>query len=107
VTSKVTGLDARIAELSALRAELARLSLTVRPVLRAGSSLRQAVKVALAADTLSIVTRELVDNGVMLAVPAMAAGLGNLLFWGSLTLPVNRWLIARGKGHAVVHVYHH
>jgi hypothetical protein len=92
-------------------------SLTIHPVLRAGLTLRRAIKVALAADTLSILTMELVDNGVMLAVPgAMAAGLADTLFWGSLafsfvvafivTVPVNRWLIGRGKGHAVVHAYH-
>jgi hypothetical protein len=93
-------------------------SLTIAPVLRSGLPLRAAFKVALAADTLSIVTMEIVDNGVVLAVPgAMAAGLADLLFWASLlfslavafvvTVPVNRALIARGKGHAVVHAYHH
>ncbi|MBA2445533.1 MAG: DUF4396 domain-containing protein [Nocardioidaceae bacterium] len=93
-------------------------ALTMRPVLRAGLSLRDAVKVAFAADTLSITTMEIVDNAILLAVPgAMAAGLLSGLFWGSLavalaiafvvTVPVNRYLIARGKGHAVVHQYHH
>ena len=93
-------------------------SLTVRPLLRSGLGLRRAVRVALAADTLSIVTMELVDNGVVLAVPgALDAGLTDALFWGSLafslvvafvvTVPVNRALIARGRGHAVVHAYHH
>jgi hypothetical protein len=93
-------------------------SLTMAPVLRAGLSLRQAVGIALAADTLSILTMEIMDNGVVLFVPgAMDAGLADLLFWGSLaaslvvafvvTVPVNRALIARGKGHAVVHAYHH
>jgi uncharacterized protein DUF4396 len=92
-------------------------SLTVAPVLRSGIPLPRAVGVALAADTLSIVTMELVDNAVVLAVPgAMDAGLASLLFWGSLffslvvafvvTVPVNRALIARGKGHAVVHQFH-
>ena len=92
-------------------------SLTMRPILRSGLSLRAAVPVALAADTLSILTMEVVDNAVILAVPgAMDAGLSSLLFWGSLaaslvvafvlTVPVNRWLIARGKGHAVVHEFH-
>lgn len=92
-------------------------SLTIAPVLRAGLSLRGAIAVALAADTVSIATMELVDNAVILAVPgAMEAGLGNLLFWASLlaslavafavTVPVNRALIARGKGHAAVHHYH-
>ena len=93
-------------------------ALTLTPVLRSGVSFRQAVRIALAADTLSILTMELVDNGVVLAVPgAMEAGLADLLFWGSLafslvvafvvTVPVNRWLIARGKGHAVAHEFHH
>ncbi|HEV2888316.1 MAG TPA: DUF4396 domain-containing protein [Jatrophihabitans sp.] len=93
-------------------------ALTASAVLRAGLSLRQAVGVAFAADTLSILTMEIMDNAVILAVPgAMEAGLASLLFWGSLavslvvafvvTVPVNRALIARGKGHAVVHAYHH
>jgi hypothetical protein len=92
-------------------------SLTIAPVLRSGLPLRRAVGVALAADTLSILTMEIVDNAVVLAVPgAMEAGLTSLLFWGSLmfsllvafvvTVPVNRALIARGKGHAVVHEFH-
>lgn len=92
-------------------------SLTITPVLRAGLSLRQAIGVALAADTVSIVTMEIMDNAVVLAVPgAMNAGLTNVLFWASLavslavafvvTVPVNRALIARGRGHAVVHAYH-
>lgn len=92
--------------------------LTIGPVLRSGLPFKQAVKVALAADTLSILVMEIVDNAVMLAVPgAMEAGLTNFLFWGSLafallvafviTVPVNRWLIGRGRGHAVVHQYHH
>ena len=92
--------------------------LTVTSVLRAGLSMAAAVKVALAADTLSITVMEIVDNAVMVGVPgAMHAGLANWLFWGALaaafavafvvTLPVNRWLIARGRGHAVVHEYHH
>ena len=92
--------------------------LTVGPVLRAGLPFRQAVKVALAADTVSILVMEIVDNAIMLAVPgAMEAELTNALFWGSLafalavafvvTVPVNRVLIGRGKGHAVVHEYHH
>ncbi|MBA2573697.1 MAG: DUF4396 domain-containing protein [Actinomycetota bacterium] len=91
---------------------------TVGPVLRAGLPLRQAVKVALAADTVSITVMEIVDNAVMLGVPgAMDAGISSVIFWGSLafalfvaflvTVPVNRWLIGRGKGHAVVHEYHH
>jgi predicted Abi (CAAX) family protease len=92
--------------------------LTMLAVLRGGLSLRRAVGVALAADTVSIATMELVDNAVILAVPgAMEAGLARPLFWGSLlvslvvafvvTVPVNRVLIARGKGHAVMHPFHH
>ena len=91
---------------------------TMGPVLRAGVPLRRAIAVALAADTVSIATMEVVDNAVLLTVPgAMDAGLASALFWGSLafslavafvvTVPVNRALIARGKGHAVVHAYHH
>lgn len=93
-------------------------SLTMRSVLRAGVGLRQALRVALAADTVSIVVMEIVDNGVLIVVPgAMDAGLITWLFWLSLafslavafvvTLPVNRWMIGRGRGHAVVHEYHH
>jgi hypothetical protein len=91
--------------------------LTASTVLRAGETLVRAARVALAVDTLSIITMEIVDNGVVLAVPgAMDAGLGSLLFWGSLalslavafvlTVPVNRWLLARGKGHTAMHAYH-
>jgi hypothetical protein len=93
-------------------------SLTMRPVLRAGVGFRTAVGVALAADTVSIAVMELADNAFIVAVPgAMDAGLTSGLFWGSLvaslviafvvTVPVNRWTISRGKGHAVVHKYHH
>lgn len=92
-------------------------ALTIQPVLSAGLTLRQAVGVAFAADTVSIVTMEIVDNAIVLAVPgAMAAGVLSGLFWASLavalaiafvvTVPVNRAMIARGKGHAVVHAYH-
>jgi hypothetical protein len=92
-------------------------SFTIGPVLRSGLALRAAIPVALAADTVSITVMEIVDNAVMLLVPgAMGAGLASWLFWGSLgfalavafvvTVPVNRWLIGRGKGHAVVHQYH-
>ncbi|MDX6321540.1 MAG: hypothetical protein QOF52_1398 [Propionibacteriaceae bacterium] len=91
---------------------------TIVPVLRSGLALRTAIGVALAADTVSILIMEIVDNAIVLAVPgAMEAGLNTLLFWGALafslavafviTVPVNRALIARGKGHAVVHQYHH
>jgi len=88
--------------------------LTSLPLLRAGFAVAAVVPIALAADTVSIAVMEVVDNGVVLAIPgAMDAGLGSLLFWGSLsfalavafmvTVPVNRRLIARGKGHAAVH----
>ena len=88
--------------------------LTSLPLLRAGLALSAVVPIALASDTLSIATMEIVDNAIILTIPgAMEAGLGSLLFWGSLAfalvvagavaMPVNRWLIARGKGHAAVH----
>jgi hypothetical protein len=93
-------------------------SLTIAPVLRSGLALRAAVGVAFAADTVSIAVMELVDTLVLVGWPgAMDAGLDSVLFWASLalalavafavTVPVNRALIARGKGHAVVHRYHH
>jgi hypothetical protein len=89
-------------------------SLTSLPLLRAGLALAVVVPIALASDTLSIAVMEIVDNAIVVVIPgALEAELGDLLFWGSLAfslavagvvaLPVNRWLIARGKGHAVVH----
>jgi hypothetical protein len=89
-------------------------TLTSLPLLRAGLALSVVIPIALASDTLSIATMEIVDNAIMLAVPgAMEGGIDSLLFWGSLSvalviagavaLPVNRWLIARGKGHVAVH----
>ena len=92
-------------------------SLTMLPLLRSGLALAAAVPVALAADTISITIMEIVDNAIMLLIPgAMEAGLDNFRFWGSLAValliagavayPVNRWLIQRGRGHAVVHEYH-
>lgn len=91
--------------------------LTMRSVLGHGLTLRAALGVALAADTVSIAVMELLDNAVVVAVPgAMDAGPTSALFWGSLafslavaflvTTPVNRWMIGRGKGHAVVHAAH-
>ncbi len=88
--------------------------LTSLPLLRAGLALAAVIPIALASDTLSIATMEVVDNAIILAIPgAMDAGVGDLLFWGSLsfalvvafllTVPVNRWLLARGKGHTAVH----
>ncbi|MBD3007712.1 MULTISPECIES: DUF4396 domain-containing protein [unclassified Streptomyces] len=92
-------------------------SLTMRGVLRAGLDMRSALRVALAADTVSITIMELADNATIVVFPgAMDATLSDVLFWLSLALsfavaflvttPVNRWMIARGKGHAVVHQYH-
>ena len=89
-------------------------TLTSLPLLRAGLALSAVVPIALAADTASIAVMEIVDNAIMLAIPgAMEAGVGDVLFWGALSvalvvagavaLPLNRWLIGRGKGHAVVH----
>ena len=91
--------------------------LTSLPLLRSGLALSAVIPLALAADTLSITVMEIVDNAIMLLVPgAMDAGLDSGLFWGSLafalfvafvvTVPVNRWLIARGRGHAAVHAHH-
>jgi hypothetical protein len=92
-------------------------ALTIRPLLRSGMAFGAAAKLALAADTASITVMEIVDNAIMLAIPgAMSAGLASALFWGSLAgslviagaaaFPVNRWLISRGRGHAVVHARH-
>jgi hypothetical protein len=92
-------------------------SFTLGPLIRANVPLRRAIRLALASDTLSVVTMEIFDNGIVIAVPgAMAAGLTDALFWGSLAFslfvafwaafPVNRYLIARGRGHAVVHQHH-
>ncbi len=92
-------------------------ALTMLPLLRSGLPFGTALGLALAADTASITIMEVVDNSIMLAIPgAMDAGLGTPLFWGSLAValliagafafPVNRWLISRGRGHAVVHSFH-
>jgi hypothetical protein len=92
-------------------------ALTLRPLVAAGVPIRRASRLAVASDTLSILTMEIVDNAFILIVPgALAAGLGDGLFWWSLglslviafllTVPVNRALIARGRGHAVVHEIH-
>lgn len=92
-------------------------SLTMLPLIRSGLALATVLPLAFASDTLSITVMEIVDNAIMLAVPgAMEAGPTSLLFWGSLAFallvagaaafPVNRYLIARGRGHAVVHQYH-
>lgn len=92
-------------------------SFTLLPLLRGGLAVGAALGIAFAADTISITVMEIVDNLIVLAIPgAMDAGLADLLFWGSLALalaiawlvafPVNRWLIARGRGHAVAHGHH-
>src|SRR5687767_126636 len=89
-------------------------SLTSLPLLRAGLALSAVVPIALATDTFSIAVMEIVDNGIILAIPgAMESGVGDVLFWGTLSFalvvagvvafPLNRWLITRGKGHAVLH----
>lgn len=90
---------------------------TMVPLLRAGLAFGAVLRLALAADTVSITIMEIVDNLIMLLIPgAMDAHLDSFLFWGSLAValiiagvvafPVNRWLIARGRGHAVVHAHH-
>lgn len=92
-------------------------SLTLLPLLRASIAFRSALGLAFASDTLSITVMEIIDNALMLVIPgAMDAGLSTPLFWGSMALslvlagaaafPLNRWLIARGRGHAVVHQHH-
>lgn len=93
-------------------------ALTLRPLLGAGMAFGSAARVALAADTVSITVMEIIDNAVMVLLPgAMEAGLTDPLFWGSLAVslgaaflaawPVNRRLLARGQGHAVMHGHHH
>jgi hypothetical protein len=92
-------------------------SLTMLPLLRAGLALKTATALAFASDTASIALMEIVDNVIMLYIPgAMDAGLSSQLFWGSLVaslivagiaaFPLNRWLVSRGMGHAVLHAYH-
>jgi Domain of unknown function (DUF4396) len=92
-------------------------SFTVVPLLRSGLAFGAAAGIAFAADTVSIAVMEIVDNAIVLLIPgAMDAGLDELLFWASLAFalavafvaayPVNRWLIARGRGHAVAHSHH-
>jgi hypothetical protein len=103
--------------LAVLLAFLFGYALTMIPLLRSGLALGAAMGLAFASDTVSITIMEIVDNAIMLIIPgAMEAGLDSLLFWGSLVValviagiaafPVNRWLISRGRGHAVVHGYH-
>jgi hypothetical protein len=103
--------------LSVVLAFLFGYGLTSLPLLRSGMSLREVAPLAFASDTASIATMELVDNLFILAVPgAIAAGLDEPLFWwslivsllvaGAVAFPLNRWLMTRGKGHAVVHRHH-
>jgi Domain of unknown function (DUF4396) len=93
-------------------------SLTSMPLLRSGMALGAVVPIALASDTISITIMEIVDNAIIVLIPgALDAELTDVLFWGSLAValaiagvaayPANRWLLARGKGHAVVHEHHH
>ena len=109
--------NARTIAISVVLAFIFGYALTMLPLLRSGLTLRGAAKLTLAADSASIAIMEVVDNAIMLAIPgAMHAGLRSPLFWGSLAFalviaglaafPVNRWLIARGRGHAVVHQHH-
>ena len=103
--------------LSVVLAFLFGYSLTMLTLVRSGVAVGDAIPVALASDTVSIAIMEIVDNAIVLLIPgAIEAGLADVLFWGSLAFsllaagaaayPVNRWLIARGRGHAVVHAYH-
>ena len=103
--------------LSVVLAFLFGYSLTMLTLVRSGVAVGDAIPVALASDTVSIAIMEIVDNAIVLLLPgAIEAGLADVLFWGSLAFsllaagaaayPVNRWLIARGRGHAVVHAYH-
>jgi hypothetical protein len=92
-------------------------SFTAVPLLRSGLALATVLPLAFASDTFSITVMEIVDNAIILVIPgAMEAGLADLLFWGSLAFalavawvaafPVNRWLISKGRGHALVHEHH-
>lgn len=103
--------------LAVMLAYISGFALTILPLLRNGYAPKTAIRLALLADTASITIMELVDNAIMLAIPgAMDASLTSWLFWGSLLValliagvaafPVNRWLIGRGRGHALVHSHH-
>ena len=118
VVSTAVGLgNALSVAISIVLAFLFGYGLTLSPVVRAGVPIRRALGLAFASDTVSIATMEVVDNGFIILVPgALAAGLADGLFWWSLilslaiafvlTVPVNRFLIARGRGHAVMHEFH-
>jgi hypothetical protein len=110
--------DAATIAISIVLAFVFGYSFTSVPLLRAGMALGAVIPLALASDTISIAIMELVDNTVVAVIPgALDAGLGDVAFWASLALalllagaaafPANRWLLARGKGHAVVHQHHH
>lgn len=90
---------------------------TLVPLMRSGMAFREALRIALAADTVSIASMEIVDNLILIIIPgALMAGLDSMLFWGSLavalfvaflvTVPVNHWLISRGRGHVIIHGSH-
>ena len=109
--------NATTAVLSVILAFVFGYSLTIRPLLASGLPLRTVLKLAFAWDTVSIATMEIVDTALILVIPgAMNAPLDSALFWGSLALslalagaagfPVNRWLVSRGRGHAVIHGLH-
>jgi hypothetical protein len=109
--------DAATIALAVLLAFAFGYGLTMIPLIRSGLAYGTVLSLALASDTVSIAIMEIVDNAIMLLIPgAMDAGLDSLLFWGSLAValaiagaaafPANRWLISRGRGHAVVHEYH-
>jgi hypothetical protein len=115
-TARGWGTGATIA-ISVLLAFVFGYALTMLPLLRAGMTLGTAARLAFAADTISIALMEIIDNLIMVVIPgAMDAGISSPLFWGSLAaslviagaaaFPLNRWLIDRGKGHAVVHGHH-
>jgi hypothetical protein len=118
VVATAVGLgDAASIAVSVVLAFVFGYALTLKPVIAAGVPLRRALGLTFASDTVSIATMELVDNLFIVIVPgALAAGLTDGLFWSSLltslvvafvlTVPVNRWLIARGRGHAVIHELH-
>jgi hypothetical protein len=109
--------DAGTVALAVALAFLFGYAFTSVPLLRSGMALGAVIPLALASDTISIAVMEIVDNAIMLLIPgAMDAGLGNIGFWaalaaalliaGAVAYPVNRWLISRGKGHAVIHQHH-
>jgi hypothetical protein len=123
ITGMVVGTMAKFSNLQTIVLSVALafvfgFSLSMIPVVKAGLSYKAALLVVLAADTLSITAMEIADNGVMASIPgAMNAGLVNPLFWIGMAIsltvaflvayPVNRYLLTRGKGHALVHEYHH